>query len=91
MTNMATKVSMARAKAELSQLASRASAGDRIELLRRGKPVAALVGPADLAFLETTARTTTFLRALEKFRKQYKNDLPAKALNVKRSPGRRVK
>jgi antitoxin (DNA-binding transcriptional repressor) of toxin-antitoxin stability system len=82
---------MAQAKADLSQLASRASAGDRIQLLRRGKAVAALVSPADLEILETTARTTSFLHALDQFRKRHAKDLPARSLNVRRSAGRRVK
>lgn len=47
-----TEVSVADAKRRLSELISRASAGERFVIRRRDKPVAALVGTDDLARLE---------------------------------------
>jgi antitoxin (DNA-binding transcriptional repressor) of toxin-antitoxin stability system len=87
---MTKSVSMATAKASLSELASRSAAGERFALLRRGKPVAALVSPTDLAVLEATARTATFLQALESFRRRHRRSLPVAPLDVPRTLGRRV-
>ncbi|MFC1466748.1 MAG: type II toxin-antitoxin system Phd/YefM family antitoxin [Candidatus Brachytrichaceae bacterium NZ_4S206] len=47
-----TEVSVADAKRRLSELISRASAGERFVIRRRDKPVAALIGADDLARLE---------------------------------------
>ena len=43
---MATKVNLADAKARLSELVDRAMAGESIDIVRRGKPVARLTGAA---------------------------------------------
>jgi antitoxin (DNA-binding transcriptional repressor) of toxin-antitoxin stability system len=88
---MTKMVSMAAAKASLSELASRASAGDRFMLLRRGKPIAAIVGPQDLAALESGSATAGFLESLAAFRRRYGPRLPASPLRVRRSRGRSVK
>ncbi len=84
-----TNISMAEAKARLSELASRTAGGERFFLLRRGKPVAALVGARDLQALEASDRAG-FLEALESFRKRHRRDLPARPIAVARSRGRRV-
>lgn len=86
---MTKTVSMAAAKASLSELASRAAAGERFTLLRRGKPVASLVGPADLEILEAASRASTFVEALEAFRRRHRRTLPRDPLIVPRSAGRR--
>ena len=83
-------VAMAVAKGSLSELASRAAAGERFLLLRRGKPVAALVGPADLDVLRAAAKAETFVAALEAFRRRHRASLPREPLVVKRSAPRRV-
>jgi antitoxin (DNA-binding transcriptional repressor) of toxin-antitoxin stability system len=87
---MAKTLTMAHAKASLSELASRAAAGERFLLLRRGKPVAGLVAPEDLAALEGAAASTTFVTALEEFRRRHPAALPAEPLALRRSRGRRV-
>jgi len=87
---MTKTVSMAAAKSDLSALASRACAGERFLLVRRGRPVAALVAPGDVEALELAARATSFLEALEAFRHKYGDELPAAALEAPRTPGRRV-
>lgn len=87
---MTKTVSMAEAKGALSALASRASAGERFVLVRRGRPVAGLVAPADVEALEHAGRTSTFLDALDAFRRRHGPRLPKDALRVRRSPGRRV-
>jgi prevent-host-death family protein len=87
---MARTVTMAEAKGELSALASRASAGERFVLVRRGRPVAGLVGPADVEALERAARASTFLEALGAFRRRHGASLPKDALRVRRTPGRRI-
>ena len=82
---------MAAAKAALSELVSRAAAGDRFRLLRRGKAVAALVSTDDLEALEARGRVQSFLAALEAFRARNHEDLPERALDVRRSRGRAVR
>lgn len=55
---MAKRVSAAEAKAKLPELVARvAYAGEKYVIERRGKPLAALVGVADLQQLESTARS----------------------------------
>jgi len=83
-----TKVSMATAKGSISELASRAAAGERFLLLRRGKPLAALVGPGDLAALEAGARVASFDEALRAFRRRHRAALPEGPLVVTRTRGR---
>jgi len=85
---MIKNVSMAQAKGSLSELASRAAAGERFLLLRRGRPLAGLVGPRDLAALETTDQATSFGAALEAFRHRHGPALPVRPLVVRRSRGR---
>jgi prevent-host-death family protein len=88
---MTKKVSMAHAKAALSELASRASAGERIMLVRRGKPLAALVGTKDLEILESRSAGTGFVEALNAFRERHHDSLPAAPLRVRRSKSRTVR
>jgi antitoxin (DNA-binding transcriptional repressor) of toxin-antitoxin stability system len=85
---MTKNVSMAQAKGSLSELASRAAAGERFLLLRRGRPLAGLVGPRDLACLETTGQATSFGAALDAFRRRHGAALPAPPLAIRRSRGR---
>ncbi|HEY3360123.1 MAG TPA: type II toxin-antitoxin system prevent-host-death family antitoxin [Polyangia bacterium] len=87
---MTKKVAMAQAKAELSQLASRAAAGERFVLLRRGRPLAALVGAQDLATLEAAGVQQSFADALAAFRSRHRGHLPEERLRVRRSAGRAV-
>ena len=87
---MTKSIAVAEAKAAFSELASRASAGERFLVLRRGKPVAALVGPEDLELLEQATRRRSFLEALESFRARHRRSLPERPLAVRRSGGRRV-
>src|SRR5574341_2115836 len=86
---MTKTVSMAEAKGSLSALASRASAGERFILVRRGRPVAGLVAPADVVTLEQAGRASSFLDALDAFRQRHGPRLPKQALRVRRTPGRR--
>ncbi|MBK7977433.1 MAG: type II toxin-antitoxin system prevent-host-death family antitoxin [Deltaproteobacteria bacterium] len=60
-------VPIGQAKASLSELASRASAGERFQLTRRGKPVAAIVGIEDLARVERGEDAGGFVRAARAF------------------------
>jgi prevent-host-death family protein len=60
-------VPMAEAKASLSELAARTRSGERFRLLRRGKPVAALVPIEDLARLEQADAVGSFVSAARKF------------------------
>ncbi|TMB09941.1 MAG: type II toxin-antitoxin system Phd/YefM family antitoxin [Deltaproteobacteria bacterium] len=60
-------VSMAEAKASLAELASRTRGGERFRLLRRGKPVAALVGVEDLGRIERSEATAGFVAAARRF------------------------
>jgi prevent-host-death family protein len=85
---MTKKVSMAAAKASLSELASRASAGERIMLVRRGRPIAAIVGTKDLAALEAGAAAAGFIESLAAFRRRHGARLPVAPLRVRRSRGR---
>jgi prevent-host-death family protein len=61
-----TRVSLAEAKARLSQLVDRAEAGESIEITRRGKPAARLTAvtparkPIDIAAMEALSATTPF-------------------------------
>jgi len=64
-----TDVSMAEAKAALSELASRTRGGERFLLLRRGRPVAALVGVEDLGRIERAESVDGFVRAARRFAK----------------------
>ncbi|NPV07975.1 MAG: type II toxin-antitoxin system Phd/YefM family antitoxin [Anaerolineae bacterium] len=58
-------INVAEAKARFSELLSRAAAGERFVIKRRERPVAALVGVADLDRLERTPHTALRLaRAL---------------------------
>ena len=60
-------VPIADAKASLSELVSRARGGERFRILRRGKPVAALVGLEDLDRAEQVAQTAGFVEAARAF------------------------
>jgi prevent-host-death family protein len=57
-------VSLAEAKAHLSELVERASKGETVEITRRGKPLARIVGierpkkPIDIALLRASSRRT---------------------------------
>ena len=69
-------VSIAEAKASLSELASRALAGERFQITRRGKPVAAIVGIEDLARVERGEDASGFVRAARAFAKRLPAGLP---------------
>src|SRR4051812_783450 len=60
-------VSMAEAKAALAELVSRTRGGERFRLLRRGKPVAALVAVEDLEAIERSSATEGFIAAARRF------------------------
>ena len=60
-------VSMAEAKALLSELANRTRGGERFRLLRRGKPVAALVALEDLGRIDRVEATEGFVAAARRF------------------------
>lgn len=60
-------VTMAQAKASLSELAGRTRGGERFRLLRRGKPVAALVAVEDLERIERAGAVEGFLAAARQF------------------------
>ena len=60
-------VSMAQAKASLSELALRTRGGERFRLLRRGKAVAALVPLEDLGRIEQREAAATFAEAARQF------------------------
>ena len=60
-------VSMAQAKANLSELANRTRGGERFLLLRRGKPVAALVAVEDLGKIERGEASDGFVAAARRF------------------------
>lgn len=59
-------ISLAEAKAKLSELVERAAAGETVEITKRGKPVAQLVPvkkklkPIDIEALERIARSMPF-------------------------------
>ena len=69
-------IPIAEAKASLSELASRAHAGERFQITRRGKPVAAIVGIEDLARLERGEDASGFVRAARAFAKRLPAGLP---------------
>lgn len=50
------KINIAEAKGRFSELISRAASGERFILQRRERPVAALIGTADLERLERSSR-----------------------------------
>jgi prevent-host-death family protein len=50
------KVNVAEAKSRFSELISRAASGERFIIQRRERPVAALIGAAELERLERTSR-----------------------------------
>jgi len=60
-------VSMAEAKAGLAEYANRTRGGERFRLLRRGKPVAALVAIEDLELLERSLAAEGFVAAARAF------------------------
>ncbi len=63
---MATSYSIAEAKSSMSRLVHEAEAGRRVEITRRGKPVAVLLSTRELARLE--AREPDFWSSYERFR-----------------------
>lgn len=69
-------IPIAEAKASLSELASRAHAGERFQITRRGKPVAAIVGVEDLARVERGAEASGFVSAARAFAKRLPSGLP---------------
>jgi prevent-host-death family protein len=52
------KINVAEAKSRFSELISRAAAGERFIIQRRERPVAALIGAAEMERLERTSRVT---------------------------------
>jgi antitoxin (DNA-binding transcriptional repressor) of toxin-antitoxin stability system len=58
---------MALAKASLAELANRTRGGERFRLLRRGKPIAALVAVEDLGRIERSEVTAGFVAAARRF------------------------
>jgi prevent-host-death family protein len=60
-------VSMAQAKAALSELANRTRGGERFRLVRRGKPVAALVAVEDLGRIERAEAVEGFVATARRF------------------------
>lgn len=63
---MSHRVSIAQARNELTRLIRRVEEGERVELTRRGKPVAALVGYGDYRHLVSDAGS--FASAVAAFR-----------------------
>ena len=63
-----TQVSVAEIKARLSEYVSRALGGERIEITRRGQPVAVLLGPAEYKRMEVSIQPDSFARAAARFR-----------------------
>ena len=61
-----TTISLAEAKAKLSELVERAAAGETVEITRRGKPVAKIVSartprkPIDVEALKRVAKSMPF-------------------------------
>jgi len=54
-------INVAEAKSRFSELISRAATGERFLIQRRERPVAVLIGSAELARLERTSRAATKL------------------------------
>ncbi len=79
---------MAQAKASLSELAARAAGGERFVLVRRGKPLACLVGPGDLERLEAAGRAQTFVEAVGAFRQKHRGSLPSRLVAARRTSRR---
>ena len=73
-----TRVSLAEIKARLSEYVSRALGGERIEITRRGRPVAVILGPAEYRRLEASVQPDTFAEASARFREllDVEEDLP---------------
>jgi prevent-host-death family protein len=61
-----TSISLAEAKAKLSELVERAASGETVEITKRGKPVARIVGvekklkPIDFEMLERVANSMPY-------------------------------
>lgn len=69
-----TRVSLAEIKAKLSEYVSRALGGERIEITRRGQPVAVILGPAEYRKLEASLQPGTFAQASASFREHLHQD-----------------
>lgn len=67
---MTKQYSIARARDNLARVVHEAERGDRIELTRRGKPVAVVLSATDYGRL--TRKSPSFLQALHKFRERSK-------------------
>jgi prevent-host-death family protein len=66
---MIKKYSIAQGRANFSRLVREAEAGIRVELTRRGKPVAVLLGVEDFERLSDTG--PSFWQAYQKFRRDH--------------------
>ena len=91
---MTRQYSIAQARDHLARIVHDAEHGEAVELTRRGKPVAVLVGIND--FNRLVNGSTSFQDAFERFR----NEVDLESLNIDpevltrvrdRSPGREVK
>ena len=71
------RYSIAEARASLHRLIREAENGARVELTRRGRPVAVLIGAED--FERLSEETPSFRAAYEKFRREF--DLEALDIN----------
>lgn len=69
-----TRVNLAEIKAKLSEYVSRALGGERIEITRRGQPVAVILGPAEYRRLEASVQPGTFAQASARFREHLDQD-----------------
>ena len=81
---------MAQAKARLSELALRTGGGERFRLLRRGRPVAALVPVEDLNRIDEREKAMGLIEAARRFAASLPADLPdlADILPARSSRGR---
>ncbi len=84
-----TRYSIAQARDQLAQLVHDAEAGQRIELTRRGEPVAVLLSFA--AYERLTAQSLPFADALDRFRKDADLDDDDLGALRDRSSGRDVR
>jgi len=66
---MVKKYSITEAESNLADLVHEAEKGTRVELTRRGRPVAVLVGAED--FEQMSKRTSDFWEAYENFRRKH--------------------
>ena len=88
------KISMTHARARLAEIVGAVERGLRVELTRRGKPVAVLLSPAEYGKISNGP--TTFESAFEEFRKRFELRAPEISTELfeglrDRSSGREVR